>query len=492
MVTAGVLVVAIGLIATAGHESRPMSKAPAPCPVTESVVVPAEQLGKAFAAVAAHIKPAVVSVYSEKMVKVEPPESPFGDEFFGPFFGRQVPQPKSRGQPRERRVPQLGMGSGMILDKEGRILTNYHVVGEVEQIKVQLADKRTFEAKLVGADPRTDVAVIRIAGKVPEGLPSVELGDSDALEDGYLVMAVGAPFGLTQTVTTGIISARGRADVGIAAYEDFLQTDASINPGNSGGPLVNMRGEVIGMNSAIATGGGPQSAGVGFAIPSNMIKTMLPTLIQGGQIVRGMLGVVIQDVTDELAQQFHLAAGQGALISQVNKDSPAQKAGLKAGDVIVRFEGKKVRDTRQLRNLVAASAPGSRVKIDIVRNGKEETIIATIGKLPAEPLATAEPPPGQAAADKLAALGLSVQTLTKALAEQLDLQGEKGVLIVDVEEGTPAAAANLQPGDLIVEVDRKPVGTVSELRNAFGKDKDRLLFLIKRQGGSLYVVVRLR
>jgi serine protease Do len=248
---------------------------------------------------------------------------------------------------------------------------------------------------------------------------------------------------------------------------------------------------VIGMNTAIATGGGAQSAGVGFAIPSNMIQSMLPTLIRGGQITRGMLGVVIQEITEELAIQFHLSDTQGALVSQVNKDSPAQKAGLKAGDVIVRFEGKQVRDTRQLRNLVASSAPGTRVRIDVVRNGKEESVTATIGKLPAEPLAAAAQPPGRAA-DKLAALGLSVQTLTAPLAEQLDLHGEKGVLVTDVEEGSPAAAANLRPGDLIVEADRKPVSNVGELRSALGKDKDRVLFLIKRQGASLYVVVRLR
>jgi serine protease Do len=218
---------------------------------------------------------------------------------------------------------------------------------------------------------------------------------------------------------------------------------------------------------------------------------MLPTLIRGGQITRGMLGVIIQEISEELATQFHLSDTQGALVSQVNKDSPAQKAGLKPGDVIVRFDGKKVRDTRQLRNLVAASAPGTRVKIDVMRNGKEESVTATIGKLPAEPLAAAEPAPGRAA-DKLAALGLSVQTLTPALAEQLDLRGEKGVIVADVEEGSPAAAANLQPGDLIVEADHRPISNVGELRSALGKDRDRVLLLIKRQGGCLYVVVRLR
>jgi len=445
--------------------------------------------------VAAHVKPAVVSVYSEKMVRVQLPEFPFGEEFFDQFFGRRSPQPRSPNQPREYRVPQRGMGSGMILDSEGRILTNYHVVSEVDEIKVRLADMRSFEAKIVGTDPKTDVAIIRITGDVPKNLPTVQLGDSDAIEDGHLVMAVGAPFGLTQTVTTGIISAKGRSDVGIAAYEDFLQTDAPINPGNSGGPLVNMRGEVIGMNSAIATGGGPlggegQSAGVGFAIPSNMIKTMLPALVKGGQITRGMLGVVIQDLTAELAAQFHLPEAKGALVSQVNKNSPAEKAGLKSGDVIVRFDGKEVRDTRQLRNLVAAAAPGASVKIDAIRNGKERAFTATIGRMPAEAGATAKP---QAeAGDQVADLGLSLQALTPDLAKRLNLQGEKGVLISGVEQGSPASAADLQAGDLILEVDRTPVASIGEFRKALGRAKDRVLLLVKRQGASLFVVLRLK
>ncbi|HTT38519.1 MAG TPA: DegQ family serine endoprotease [Burkholderiales bacterium] len=484
---------ALGLLVTVATSDPLLAQNPSSGAIPRSVTAPAEQLGKAFAAVAAHVKPAVVSVYSEKMVSPQQPEFPFpfGEE----PFGRQAPQPKSPGPRGERKVPQRGMGSGMILDKQGHILTNYHVVGEVDEIKVQLADRRSFEARIIGADPKTDVAVIQITGKLPDDLPTVELGDSDALEDGNVVMAVGAPFGLTQTVTTGIISAKGRSDVGIAAYEDFLQTDAPINPGNSGGPLVNMRGEVIGMNSAIATGGGPfggsgQFAGVGFAIPSNMIKSMLPTLVKGGQIIRGMLGIIIQDLTKELAEQFRLPNTEGALVSQVNKDSPAAKADVKVGDVVVRFDGKKVRDTRQLRNLVAATAPGTSVKLDVIRDGKEQTLTATIGKMPTEPLVAAEEPvkPG----DRLAALGLSVQTLTPELAQQLDLQGEKGVIISGVEEGSPAADADLRPGDVIVEAERKPVSNVAELRNAVGKAKNRVLLLVKRQGGSLYVVVTLR
>ena len=490
--------VAVALFSTIAANRPFTERAPAPGVIAESVVAPAEQLGMAYAAVAAHIKPAVVSVYSEKMVKVQPHEFPFpfGDDLFDQFFGQQSPhRPRSRDKPKEYKVPQSGMGSGMILDKQGHILTNYHVVSDVDKINVQLADKRSFEAKIIGTDPKTDVAVIRITDDVPNDLPTVQLGDSDALEVGHLVMAVGAPFGLTQAVTNGIISAKGRSDVGLAAYEDFLQTDAPINPGNSGGPLVNMHGEVIGMNSAIATGGSGfggegQSAGVGFAIPSNIIKTMLPTLIKGQQITRGMLGVAIQDITKELAEQFHLPDTKGALVSQVTKDSPAETAGLKPGDVIVRMDGKEVQDTRQLRNLVADIAPGTSVKIGVIRDGKERIFSATIGKMPAE--TAAAPRPSGEPANQLSKLGLSVETLTPEIAKQFDLQGEKGVIISGVDQGGPASMANLLPGDLIVEANHVTISNVGEFQNALGKSRDQVLLLVKRNGASLFVVIRLK
>lgn len=505
-IAAGIaLFVAVGLFSTIAANKPSSEKPTVSGAISESVVAPAEQLGSAYAAVAKHIKPAVVSVYSEKMVKVSPQEFPFSfpfdDDLFEQFFGPQPPGMRNRQKEppkeyqKEYRVPRSGMGSGMILDRQGHILTNYHVVSDVDKIKVQLADKRSFEAEIVGTDQKTDVAIIKITGAVPDDLPVVQLGDSEAMEDGYLVIAVGAPFGLTQTVTSGIISAKGRSDVGIAAFEDFLQTDAPINPGNSGGPLVNMRGEVIGMNSAIATGGGHfggegQSAGVGFAIPSNMIKSMLPTLVKGGQITRGMLGIIIQDITKELAEQFHLSDTKGALVSQVNKDSPAEKAGLKAGDVIVRLDGKEVNDTRQLRNLVAATAPGSSVKLDVIRNGKEKTFSARIGKMTAE--AAAVPEPSGKTKDQLAKLGVDVQTLTPELAKQYGLQGERGVLISGIEPGSPASMANLQAGDLIVEANHKPVTSIGELQEALGKSPGQILFLVKRNGSSLFVVIRLK
>ncbi len=461
-----------------------------PIVISESAIAPAQQLGNAYAAVAAHIKPAVVSVYSEKMVKMQEFPFPFDDKFFEQFFGNAPPR-----QPRQYSVPQRGMGSGMILDQEGHILTNYHVVSDVDEIKVQLADKRSYNAKVIGSDSKTDVAIIKIIGDIPANLPSVQLGDSDLLEDGHLVMAIGAPFGLTQTVTHGIISAKGRSDVGVAAYEDFLQTDAPINPGNSGGPLVNMRGEVIGMNSAIATGGAQlggegQSSGVGFAIPSNMIKALLPTLIKGGQITRGMMGVIIQDLDEDLAKNFHAPNNKGALVSQVAKDSPAEKAGIKSGDVIVKFGDTEVTNTRQLRNLVAATPPGNSVKVKVIRNGTERVLSVTIAKVVAE---TTEF--GRArnnAMNQLANIGLSVSSLTPELAQQFNLQEETGVLVSGVEEGSAASVANLQVGDLILEVNREPVSNIEDLQSILSKARKQVLLLIKRKGSSIFVVIRLR
>lgn len=482
------LFVCLGLVLSiaASRSPEPTVK---PAAISESTIAPALQLQKAFATVAAHVKPAVVSVYSEKIVKYEAPQFPFpfGDDFFRQFFGQRFSNPQ--GRHKEYKVPQRGMGSGMILDKQGHILTNYHVVADVDKLNVRLADKRRFDAEIVGTDPRSDVAIIKIMGKVPDDLPTVDLGDSDALQAGDLVIAIGAPFGLTQTVTQGIISATGREDVGISDYEDFLQTDAPINPGNSGGPLVNMRGQVIGMNSAIATSVG-QFAGVGFAIPVNMIKTMLPTLIKGGKISRGMLGIVIQNVNEDLAKQFHLSEAKGALVSQVKRNSPASKAGIKVGDVVVSYDGKQVENTLQLRNFVAATKPGSRATIEVIRNGEHKTLTATIGTLTEETAEAGAAPGG--GEDQLAALGLTVKTLTPKLARRFGLENEKGVLIAGVEDGSIASMAGLQEGDVIAEVDRQRVTNVSELEDALSKakNKDRVLFLIKRKGGSLFVVLQ--
>ncbi len=490
VVVAGLAIfTATGMYETLGANYPQSNNFRAPDSLASSVTAPAEQLGRAFAAVASYVKPAIVSVYSERVVRRQFPDFdfPFGDQFFRRFFGGQLPN--APGEPKEYSVPLRGMGTGMILDRQGHILTNYHVVADVDEIKVQLSDKRTFEAKILGADRKTDVAVLELKGPVPPNLPTVQLGNSDALEDGNLVMAIGAPFGLTQTVTTGIISAKGRSNIGIADYEDFLQTDAPINPGNSGGPLIDMRGEVVGMTSAIETRVG-QYSGVGFAIPVNMIKAMLPTLTKGGQITRGMLGVVVQDLTRELAEQFHLSGERGALISQVNKGSPAEKVGLKPGDVIVRFDGRDVGSAGQLRNFVAATAPGTTVTLVAVRHGKEATFTPTIGKLSGERVTPAKPT--SAGKNQLLTLGLRVRTLDADLARQFGIEIRKGVLITGVTPGSLADAATLQPGDLIVEADEKPVATVEELETIINQDRNRILLLIQRGSASIFVVLKLK
>jgi serine protease Do len=453
--------------------------------LTSAVTAPALELSRAFAAVAAHVKPAVVSVFSEKILKFRGYETPFpfGDDFFDQFFGQGRPRVVPR--VREYRIPQHGMGSGMILDKKGHILTNCHVVKDVDEIKIQLADKRVFEADIVGTDPQSDLAVIRIKGPIPPDLPTVELGDSEAVMCGDLVMAVGAPFGFAQTVTTGIISAKGR-NMGIVAYEDFLQTDASINPGNSGGPLVNMRGEVIGMNTALASGIG-QSAGVGFAIPIDMIKSALPVLLKGAAVQRGLLGVMIQDLDENLAAQFRLADTKGALVAQVNDGSPAAKTGIKVGDVIVRFAGKSVDSSSQLRNLVAATAPGARVEIVLLRNGLEQKVTATIGSL------GADKSPGAAQEDDgLITFGLTVEELTPGLAQHYDLGKARGLVVTAVAADSPAALAGLQEGDLITTVNRENVASRDDVRRSMGKaqDKRNVLLLVNRKGTSLFVVLQ--
>jgi serine protease Do len=498
---AGVVFVAViaGLLST--MKSRPASvqglstraqrtaQAPSSHTIADADIAPAVELGRAFTLVASRVKPAVVSVYSEKVVKARSGEqpSPFGgDDFLRQFFGQQFQFRSPQGQPREYGVPQRGMGSGMILDAQGHILTNNHVVKDVDEIKVRTADERQFEAKVVATDPRSDVAVIQIEGDVPSDLPTVELGDSDALKAGSLVLAVGAPFGLTQTVTQGIISATGRSNVGISDFEDFLQTDAAINPGNSGGPLIDMNGRVIGMTSAIATSVG-QFGGVGFAIPANMIKEMLPTLTQGKSVTRGMLGVTVQGIDEELAKEFHSSSTKGALVAQVNKGSPADKAGIKAGDVIVRFDGKDVQNTPDLRKRVAATAPGQEVDVELLRDGKKETLHVEIGKLESESNAQGES--SSSSGDGTDRFGFGVQTLTPDLAKELGVEAEKGVVVTEVRPGGAASFAGLQPGDVIVEAEHHPVASADELASALSKSKDKVLLRVKRGGGSVFIVM---
>jgi serine protease Do len=392
-----------------------------------------------------------------------------------------MPQQPDQGEPPQQR--RYGQGSGFIISRDGYILTNHHVVGDADKVTVQMEDGREFTAKVVGNDPRSDVAVIKIDAA---NLPVLQLGDSDALEVGDWVLAVGSPFGLSHSITAGIVSAKGRSSIGIADYENFIQTDAAINPGNSGGPLVDVDGRVVGMNTAIFSRSGGYM-GIGFAIPVNMVKTIRDQLIEHGSVIRGYLGVAIQNLTSELAQSFNLEGQKGALVAEVTKDSPAEKAGLEQGDVIVEFAGKPVTEIGDFRNQVAMTPPGTARKITLVRDGERKTFEVTIGKLPGEKEA-GEKEPGA-----VSELGLTVQPLTRELAQQLGYVGEEGVLVSGVTPGSAAAEAGIRPGFLIQEVNRVPVKTPSEFQQAVAKTsrEGTVLLLLRDRESSLYVALKL-
>jgi len=460
-------------------------------PLPEATAAPLRALSDAFADVAAHIKPSVVTIFSEKTVRLPRSHPPLGNghpfQWFFEDDDTDNPRPR-RSIPREYK--QTGMGSGMVVDKEGHILTNLHVVDDTDDVKVKFADGSTFAAEVVGTDPRTDIAVLKIKGKLPADLTPAVLGDSEALRVGEWVLAIGAPFGFEQTVTAGIISAKSRSqlDGDRDKYQDFLQTDASINRGNSGGPLVSVRGEVVGINTAIISASG-QSAGVGFAIPINMAKRVLRDLIKSGHVSRGFLGIGIQDVTPTLAEQFKLPVAKGALVSQVNQGLPAEKAGVKAGDVVVRFDGKAIEDTQNLRNLVAATDPGTKAELVVNRDGKEQKLTVTVGELPQDTATPARHRRNNQPTDKTD-FGLTVEPLTDRQAQALGYENEVGVLITEVADDSPAAEAGLRPGSLIVEVNRQRVASGDDFRKALEKSKDKTLLLVKNREASRFVVLQ--
>lgn len=452
-----------------------------------------KSLSQAFTKVAKQAMPAVVFIKVERTTQARgesgfnDPFDLFGEEFFERFFRRRFPEgqrpqtPEGR-QPREFR--QMGQGSGFIITDDGYILTNHHVVGEADRVTVVLHDGREFEAKLVGTDPSSDVAVIKIedAGK----LPTLPLGDSSALEIGEWVMAIGSPFGLTHTMTVGVVSAKGRSRLGIVDYEDFIQTDAAINPGNSGGPLINLNGEAVGLNTAIFSRSGGYM-GIGFAIPIDMVQDIQAQLVKTGQVTRGYLGVRIQDITEELAQSFDLKEAKGVLVAGVSDGTPAAEAGLERGDVIVEFNGEPVEDVGQLRNLVAMTSPGKQTTITVIRDGQRRELTVTVGKLPDEVAVSA------AAPELFDEVGLRVQNLTAELAEELGYEGEEGVVISEVEPDSPAAAAGLRPGMLISQANRKSVDSVEAFQEALttSGNTQRVLLLVQDQRGSRYVALRL-
>ena len=443
------------------------------------------ETGKAFASVARQASPAVAFIQVEKTVDQQPSVqffSPFGDDFFNRFFGIPSPEEQHRYHQKPRQQRMVGQGSGFIISKDGYILTNNHVVGNADKVTVKLLDGREFTAKTIGTDPHSDVAVIKIDAT---DLPMLEIGDSDAIEVGEWVVAIGNPFGLSHTLTVGVVSAKGRSSVGITDYENFIQTDAAINPGNSGGPLVDLDGRVVGMNTAIFSRSGGYM-GIGFAIPINMAKAIKDQLIQTGSVTRGYLGIVIQDLTADLAKSFGIKEHKGILVAKVSEDSPAEKGGLKQGDVIVEFSNKPVDKVGSFRNLVALTAPGSKEKMVVLRNGKPKTLSITIGKLPEGELASASTP------HTVEKLGLSVQTLTPELAQQFDLEDEKGVVVTHVAPGSIAAQADIRPGAVIQEVNRRPVNTTEEFKKALANplETGSVLLLVKDGQYSRYVVLR--
>ncbi len=467
--------------------------APAPANAPE----PSEKVGiiTTFAPLVKRVMPTVVNVAVVQDIKVQgfgpfgpgdegggggdeggpgeggPPGGADPFEQFRRFFGQMPHEYK-----------QHGLGSGVIVSPDGYILTNNHVVGGAEEIHVTLMDKREFTAKVIGKDAKTDLALIKIDTKQP--LPVAQLGDSDAAQVGDWVVAIGNPFGFTLTVTSGIVSAKGRILGG--NYDDFIQTDASINPGKSGGPLFDTEGRVIGINTAIYSRTGT-NAGIGFAIPVNLAKHVMDQLKQHGRVVRGWLGVEIQEVTPDLAQSFGLGKPEGALVASVEKDGPAAAAGIERGDVITKFDGKTVHDEHELPVLVADTAIHKKVDVELVRNGKPKTVQVTIGELKEAPVQTAK------AEEPGVNWGMQVGEITPEIAQQFHLQSQKGVVGRRIAPDSPAADAGIQPGDVILEVNHDKVGTVNDF---LGKaklaksQKKAALLLVQRGGTTLYTVIK--
>lgn len=456
------------------------------------------QTSRAFSEVARQVSPSVVFIRTEGSAQ-DPVNnfsspfgnrSPFGDDFFRRFFGDDFPgiQPYPRQQQPGQKRPVMGQGSGFVfsterglLSEKAYILTNNHVVDNAEKIHVTFQDGREFEARITGRDPQSDVAVIEVkAGD----LQALSFADSSRLEVGEWVVAIGNPFGLSHTLTAGVVSAKGRTSVGINDYEDFIQTDAAINPGNSGGPLVNLNGEVVGINTAIFTRSGGYM-GIGFAIPSNLASSIASQLIDNGEVTRGYLGVVIQPLTGDLAKAFDIDSGKGILVSQVSEDSPAQEAGLEEGDVIISYQGEAVADIGDFRNRVAQSGPDTNATITVLRNGKEKTLRVTIGRLTEDRLLQSS------LSQNVSKIGITVQALTEELAKQFNAKPGEGLVITAVEAGSAAERAGIRVGSVITQVNRNPVNSVIEFEKAI-KDSEnakRVLLLVKNGEMSRFVVL---
>ncbi len=433
----------------------------------------------AVADLADQIIPVVVSIRTEALVQSARAVDPFEQFFFG--FQGQAPQEESL---------QEGLGSGVIVSQEGHILTNNHVVEKADNIVVTLADKQQYKAKVVGTDPQTDLAVLKLEEKPKEALPVAYLGNSQQLRVGEWVVAVGNPYGLSQTVTTGIVSAKGVHNRGITSYENFIQTDAAINPGNSGGALFNMKGELVGINTAILSrSGGFQ--GIGFAIPVDLAKIVMTDLVENGKVSRGWLGVSIQDMDPTLAKALKLEKVGGALINEVFEDSPAQKGGLKPGDVVLSLRGEAIADANALRHRVAMLRPGEKVEFEVLREGKKQKLTVTVSRR--EEGVTAGLMPGEEAGDgSLEPLGLSVSPLQEGQRQAAKLdKALGGVVVSGVKRGTPAGRSGLKEGDILLQLNQQRIADVAGLRKLLQAQPKNapLLFLIRRGGGQFYAVI---
>lgn len=436
-----------------------------------------------FAGLVQKLKPSVVNISTTSLIHQRgfSFKSPFGggendpfEDFFKKFFG-DIPKQEFR---------QRGLGSGFIISEDGYIVTNNHVIDRAEDIDVILEDSEKYKAKIIGRDPKTDLALLKIE---PKGkLPAVTFGDSDKFQIGDWVIAIGNPFGLGHTVTAGIISAKGRV-LGFGNYDDFIQTDAPINPGNSGGPLFNLKGEVVGVNTAIVAGG----QGIGFAIPINMAKNVVEQIKDKGKVVRGWLGVLAQQVTPEIAESMKLKEVKGALVSDVTPNGPADKAGIKRGDIIVELNGNKIQSVSQLTSTVALTAPGTQEKLKVIREGEEKEITVIIGELPEN--IGVQPTEEKAQGETEQKLGLSAEEINSQIASRFNLREEQGVIITSVLPGSIAAESGFMPGDIVLEINRKPIGNIGDYQGALQSlEKGKsALFLVKRGENTIYLAIKI-
>ncbi|MGD9239761.1 MAG: DegQ family serine endoprotease [Desulfobacterales bacterium] len=463
-----VLIATIGLFAN--HVAGPVAHAEA----TQYFDAPAS-----FNQLAEMVSPAVVNIRTVKTIKGGGPvfrqfqrdpwdrKGPFKD-FFERFFGEDM----------QKEFKQPSLGSGFIIDKDGFVVTNNHVIEDADQIKVKLKDEREFDAEIVGRDPNTDIALLKIASG--QDLPTAKLGDSDQLKVGQWVVAIGSPFGLEHTVTAGIVSAKGRV-IGSGPYDDFIQTDASINPGNSGGPLLNLKGEVVGINTAIVATG----QGIGFAIPVNLAKGIIVALKSEGEVTRGWLGVAIQDLSSDMAEYYEIKSKKGVFVADVFEGDPADRAGIKAKDIILEVNGQKIKTSRQLTSMIAAIPVGETAKIKILRDGKEKTVNVKIVKRDETKLASRGRPQEQAEE-----FGIRVSNITPEISQRLNIAETAGVIVTGVESGSKGEEADIRVGDIIKEINRRPIETVGDYQKILdqvGSGESVNLFIRRKNAGFLVV-----